>query len=133
MKILVGEIDALTSGLLVVDVWANLYQTFKMARNPSCAACQGRYEFLTASGGSRAATLCGRDAVQLSPAQPATLDLAQTAQRLASLGQTSRNDYLLKFKVSDLEMTLFSDGRAIVKGTSDPARARSFYAKYVGA
>ena len=29
-------------------------------------------------------------------------------------------------------MTVFADGRAIIKGTKDPAVARSLYARYIG-
>ena len=30
------------------------------------------------------------------------------------------------------EFTVFEDGRAIIKGTSEPDKARTLYAKYVG-
>jgi adenylyltransferase/sulfurtransferase len=29
-------------------------------------------------------------------------------------------------------MTVFADGRAIIKGTQDPAVARSLYARFIG-
>jgi molybdopterin-synthase adenylyltransferase len=34
---------------------------------------------------------------------------------------------------SGLALTVFPDGRAIIKGTTDSAVARSIYARYVGA
>jgi adenylyltransferase/sulfurtransferase len=54
-------------------------------------------------------------------------------QRLASVGTSLRqNGFLLRFQVSPYELTVFADGRAIIKGTTDPAVARSLYAKYLG-
>ena len=45
----------------------------------------------------------------------------------------SANAYLLRFRIPPYEVTVFADGRAIVKGTQDPAVARSLYARYIGA
>ena len=42
------------------------------------------------------------------------------------------NEYALRFFIAPYEMTVFPDGRAIIKGTSDAGIARSLYAKYVG-
>jgi adenylyltransferase/sulfurtransferase len=39
---------------------------------------------------------------------------------------------LLRFHVGEHDLTVFSDGRAIIKGTHDPAVARTLYAKYIG-
>jgi adenylyltransferase/sulfurtransferase len=82
---------------------------------------------------SQATWLCGRNAVQISPPPGQTLDLGEAERRLSSLGKVRRNPYLLKVSVEGLELTLFPDARAIVQGTEDLARARSLYARYVGA
>jgi adenylyltransferase/sulfurtransferase len=83
---------------------------------------------------SRTASLCGRDAVQVSPPAPLALDLDHMARRLAGLGDvTTKSRFLLRFSVDGHELTIFPDGRAIIKGTSDQAVARSLYARYVGA
>ena len=39
---------------------------------------------------------------------------------------------VLKFWREPYEMTLFPDGRAIIKGTTDPIAARTLYARYIG-
>ena len=70
--------------------------------------------------------------MQLSPDQPARIDLAAFAQRLASLGEVSVNAYLLRLTVGNYRITLFADGRAIIAGTSDLAEARTVWARYVG-
>ena len=77
--------------------------------------------------------MCGRDSVQIHERSRA-LDLPALGQRLAAGGSEVRhNEFLLRFRVPPYEVTVFSDGRAIVKGTRDPAVARSLYARYIGA
>lgn len=125
-----GEINR---GLIHVDLWDNSFETFQLAgRRPDCPACvRGEERFLNAALGSRSAVLCGRNAVQVS-APGVRIDLAVVGERLAALGQVSRNPHLLRAQIDAYEITLFPDGRAIIKGVDDPDLARSLYARYVG-
>jgi adenylyltransferase/sulfurtransferase len=82
--------------------------------------------------GSHTTSLCGRNAVQVAHRTATALDFAALAKNLAPLGQVSHNKFLLKFTTEGYEFTVFPDGRAIIKGTSDVDRARTLYAKYVG-
>jgi len=61
------------------------------------------------------------------------LALPAIARRLQTLGRVDVNDYLLRAHIDDYEITLFPDGRAIIKGTEDTDLAKSLYARYVGA
>jgi adenylyltransferase/sulfurtransferase len=75
----------------------------------------------------------GRDSVQIHECSR-TLDLATLKSRLApTVSDVRYNEFLLRFRIPPYEMTVFSDGRAILKGTKDPAVARSLYARYIGA
>jgi adenylyltransferase/sulfurtransferase len=94
---------------------------------------EGRYELLEAEQGSTATSLCGRSAVQISPRPARDLDLAALGRRLEGLGPLSVNEYLLRLEVDGYQLTVFPDGRTIVKGSADPAVARTLYARYVGA
>lgn len=132
-KLLSGHPEALEGGLRLVDLWANTSQVVKVPRAESCPTCVGRSFPYLESAPSGAAALCGRNAVQITPAPGSAVDLAEAERRLAALGTVRRNEYLLKFAVDGLELTLFPDARAIVQGTDDPAKARSAYARYVGA
>ena len=60
------------------------------------------------------------------------IDLVALRARLEPLGEVRANEFALRFLVAPYEMTVFPDGRAIVKGTSDTGVARSLYARYVG-
>jgi adenylyltransferase/sulfurtransferase len=135
LKVLVGERGRQQAGMLTFDVWTSdwtLAQGFE--RRPDCPCCAGRrFDHLEARGGSRPATLCGRNAVQVSPARPMHLDLDLLARRLAAAGRVVGTEYMVRLAVGPHELTVFADGRAIVKGTADAAQARSIVARYLGA
>jgi adenylyltransferase/sulfurtransferase len=135
IKLLVGARDRLSGGLTAFDMWTNDHLVAEgVPRRPDCPCCgQHRFEYLEARVTSRTASLCGRDAVQVSPGQPVRLDLDALARRLEGLGIVTANAYLLRSVIDGHEMTVFADGRAIIKGTDDLAVARSLYARYVGA
>ena len=133
LKLLIGADERLRQGLLWIDIWHNsLQSTPLVGPTADCPTCQQRrFDFLESPGG-RTASLCGRDSVQVRPARPQDVRLEELGQRLQAVGETSWNDYLLRFKVDGYELTLFPDGRAIVKGTDDPSVARGLYARYIG-
>jgi adenylyltransferase/sulfurtransferase len=133
LKLLAGREEALLPGVITVDLWQGTFDVMDLrGRAPWCPACAWRrYDYLDA-GASTSATLCGRDAVQVRPEAGARIDLRALAARLAPSGEVRANEFLVRFRAPEAELVVFEDGRAIVKGVSEPARARSLYAKYVG-
>ncbi len=132
IKILVGTNDALRRTLLSLDLWTN-QRGEVAAEKPreDCPAC-ARGEFLYLQGAEQPQiTLCGRNSVQIHERRR-PVNFAEMAQRLRPHGDVRHNEFVLKFWHQPYEMTLFPDGRAIIKGTSDPAAARSLYARYIG-
>jgi molybdopterin-synthase adenylyltransferase len=134
IKLLIGAHDALNRGLTWIDCWYNTFsQTAIETPVADCPTCQQhRYEFLERPASSHGATLCGRDAVQVRPPRPVTLDLPSLAGRLSAVGNVRQGPHIVRLVVPPHELTIFEDGRAIVKGTSDVAVARGLYARYVG-
>lgn len=132
VKLLAGRPEALHERLIAFDVWSGRSQAVRVARNPECRAC-ARREFAYLSGEAQPhITLCGRDSVQIHE-RSRRLDLGELGRRLTDAASDVRsNDFLLRFRVPPYEMTVFDDGRAIVKGTRDPAVARSLYARFIG-
>jgi molybdopterin/thiamine biosynthesis adenylyltransferase len=132
IKLLAGKMAALNGRLFACDVWSGQAQSVRVSRNPDCRACVRR-EFRYLEGEAQPhITMCGRDSVQIHERRRA-LDLAELSERLrASATDVRHNGFLLRFRVAPYEMTVFSDGRAIIKGTQDPAIARSLYARYIG-
>lgn len=133
IKFLSGHIDALHHRLVSCNVWSGHMQSLNIPRNPACRAC-ARHEFSYLEGQAQPhITMCGRNSVQIHE-HARSLDLAQLQQRLArTITDIRRNDFLLRASVPPYEMTIFADGRAVFKGTTDPAIARSLYARYIGA
>ena len=131
-KLLVGAEQALRRTLLSFDIWRN--ERAEVAANSprkGCHAC-GERDFVHLAGEGRPhITLCGRNSVQIHE-RHRPVDFSEMSARLRPHGNVRHNDFVLKFWHEPYEMTLFPDGRAIIKGTSDTAVARSLYARYVG-
>jgi adenylyltransferase/sulfurtransferase len=141
LKLLSGNKDAVNRELLILDVWENTNRRVKVAplkgRKGACPCCAKRtFEWLEGAHGTQTTSLCGRNAVQVSHRAGGKLDFDQLAAVLRASGAVSFNKFLLKFQLEEkgepYEFTVFPDGRAIIKGTSDTDRARTLYAKYVG-
>jgi len=116
LKILSGKPDALHGQIISCDVWTGKFRSVRAERNPDCRACVRR-DFRYLNGRAQPhITLCGRDSVQIHE-RHRKLDLADLGRRLASAAgdEVRNNDFLLRFRVPPYEMTIFADGRAIVK------------------
>ncbi len=133
LKILLGRHQELHRAMLSYDIWTNQLQEVRPLRDPQCRVC-GAKEFVHLNrSGPTHTSLCGRDSVQIHAVAARQLDLTELRNRLEQFGHVRANEFLLIFSVDGYELTIFPDGRAIVKGTHDPAVARSVYAKYIGA
>ena len=142
LKILTANWDAINEKMVHIDLWANTYHQFGVAGAydlGNCTCCRQRiFEHLEGKLSSATTTLCGRDAVQLSNMlqNGRKLDFDEIARRLEPHGAVKANKFMLRADLRDTgqsyELTLFTDGRAIIKGTKHAATAKSIYAKYVG-
>ena len=132
LKLLVGSRDRLRRSLLSFDVWHNDRAEIAASRpRPGCQACSERNFVHLAGEGRPHITLCGRNSVQIHE-QHRPVAFAELSARLQPHGTVRFNDFVLKFWREPHEMTLFPDGRAIIKGTTDTGVARSLYARFVG-
>jgi molybdopterin/thiamine biosynthesis adenylyltransferase len=134
VKLLVGGAAAeqLRKTLWSFDVWTNEHAEIAAAHpRPECRAC-GERDFVHLRGEGRPhITMCGRNSVQIHE-RSRPIDFAAMQSRLESHGVVRHNEFVLKFWREPYEITLFPDGRAIIKGTTDTAIARGLYARYVG-
>jgi len=142
LKVLTGNYDRVNRRLLSIDLWANESMQLgvgKAREQSDCPCCKGRrFDYLDGTAGSSAASLCGRNAIQLRHRQrPEGVDLAGLAERLRGQGRVRASEFMLLVDITDgnkdYEITVFPDGRAIVKGTDDASVARSLYARFIGA
>lgn len=136
--------DETRSVLWSIDGWNGTCREVDVsAAGPSagCPCCGlRRFEYLEGDAGADAVSLCGQNAVQISPPRmESRLDLAAFAEELREHGRVELTPYMLRAMLPApgetgvaLEMSLFEDGRAIIRGTSKAEVARTVYARYVG-
>jgi len=136
IKLVVGAPEAASNRLLVCDLWSNVWRTVDLAPlvAAGCPTCRAAdYPWLEGRLGSRPTPLCGRDAVQV-PSAGGGVDLAAVAARLALVGTVVANRWIVRADVEEgIQLAVFADGRAIVTGTREEARARAIVSRYLGA
>lgn len=136
IKILTGfyHDDNDTNGKLIVyDTWNHSFDKIEVKKNEKCTCCvDNNFEYLESDEQEIITSLCGRNAIQITPADPKELTLKIIGDKLKKLGKVKCSDYIMLFKTDDMEISLFRDGRAIIKGTNDEKIARSIYARYIG-
>lgn len=132
LKLLTGAREQVRKTLISHDLWSNRRAEISAVQpRADCQSC-GKRDFIHLAWSSRPhVTLCGRNAVQIRNGGR-SFDLIDLGRRLAAFGEIRQNEFVLRFHKEPYEMTVFPDGRAIIKGTSDPVLARSFYARYIG-
>jgi adenylyltransferase/sulfurtransferase len=122
--------------MLMVDLWAGTWDRIEVPRDPECPACGLRQlDYLAGDAWGRdAAHLCGRDAVQVRLGGGTRVDLASLAAQLRAggAGEILANEYVVRLRTGQHELTIFPDNRVIVKGTEDAAVARGLVARYIG-
>jgi adenylyltransferase/sulfurtransferase len=126
-----------TPGLLTLTVWQGGFRSrrlFESARpSAACPVCaEGRFPALEGQGAADTVKLCGRQSVQITPADRSRPDFEALEIRLSRLGRVRRSPQLLNVDLDEVSLTVFLDGRCVVRGTTDPARARSLYDRYIG-
>src|SRR5680860_487404 len=132
MKLIVDP-EARNRGLLTIDLWESTFEMLDVQRNPDCPACgRSEFPFLDAAEEGGAVKVCGRDAIQVSPGPGVTLDLNELGLRLSGGGAVEVAPFLLVFEAEGKTVTVFADGRAMIKGTEDTRVARGIYARYIG-
>ena len=139
IKLLTGRRDEINRHLVNVDVWSGRIVNLSVQSaydDGNCPCCKrGEFEFLDGNRAGSATTLCGRNAVQVNAPGARVIDLPAIAAKLEPIasGPVMHNRFMLRAEIETYQLTLFPDGRAIIKGTSDADTARSVYAKYIGA
>jgi adenylyltransferase/sulfurtransferase len=132
IKILVGS-GLINKDLVTMDVWDISFERFPIARKAGCPSCGGRYDFLEEKVRLIKSSLCGQSrAVQIVDTDSQGIALEQLASRLSGMKNLTYNEYMLRFDVDDFGITVFPDGRAIIKNTLDESAAEKLYLKYIG-
>lgn len=135
IKILTDNEKDLRIDLLFIDLWKNEFEKIPIShlKKENCPACgMGKFDFLEGKNISSVISICGSNSIQINPPTTKLLDLEKIVESLKLYGTVIFNEYLVKFFYQNYEITIFRDGRAIVKGTSDPSTAKILYSKFLG-
>ncbi len=136
IKILLGyydEYESKDSNLIVYDTWNHSFDNILVKKNDECECCGNEnFEYLDSEEQEIITSLCGRNAIQITPADTKELSLSSIGKKLEKLGTVKCSDFIMLFKNDETEISLFRDGRAIIKGTNDEIMARTIYARYIG-
>lgn len=117
--------------LFSVDIWRDKFEFLNVGKKKDCKACQGKYEFLEGDKTTKLHKLCGKDEYQIKLPQPAE-NFEKLGERLRKIGKASLNKHILHFQTNSKKLTLFKNGRAIVKGVGNKKEAKNFCSKYIG-
>ncbi len=134
-KILLGKktTTKAESNLIVYDAWSSTFENMTIMRDKGCRCCvKHKFDLLNVEKKEIITSLCGRNAIQITPAGAKKISLDDLALKLERLGDVRYNDFILIFKTEREEISIFKDGRAIIKGTDDEKIAKSLYARYIG-
>ena len=133
LKILAHGPKSADRRLWRIDLWKKQFCPVEVLNLKRCSGCaNGEFPHLNRERASRTVTLCGRNAVQIFRGENCEVDFPNLAKKLSASGAVTYNEYLLKASIPPFEITLFTNGRAIIQGTQDAGQAKSVYAKYVG-
>lgn len=132
MKILIGA-EEINREIIAINVWSGTFDHIEIKHSESCPACSGVYEFLEAKFAIKTTSLCGQNrAVQVVNPKVKAIALDKLVAHLRGVSNIRQNEYMLRFDdVDDHEITLFPDGRAIIKNITDEQQARKLYSRYV--
>ena len=136
IKILARHFEAVERALWKVDLWSREFKTISVEhlKDVPCSGCEkSEYPYLNLHLATRTVALCGRNAVQILNGSKERMDFRQLAERLSAEGEVKFNEHLLRYRLASYEITVFSNGRAIVKGTENPGQAKNLYSRYIGA
>lgn len=132
LKFLTGQASLMRRTLLSYDLWTGERSEISTSQpRPECTVCGQRLFTHRAGQGRPHITLCGRNSVQVHE-HHRPIDFAALRDRLSPHGTVRFNDLLLRFERPPHTLTLFSDGRAIIQGTTDVTVARTLYARFIG-
>ena len=139
IKILIGRREDVSRKLLHMDAWTGRFVGLDVSRareKDDCPCCHlRRFDYLDGRMAGTTTTLCGRNAVQITPPPEQRPDFERIAPKLQAVadGPVVKNDYLIRAHVGGHVLTIFRDGRAIISGTDRIEEARAIYARFIGA
>ncbi|WP_096200570.1 ThiF family adenylyltransferase [Bacillus sp. FJAT-45350] len=135
-KILLGYKKYVNKQLNQIDTWNFDYDEIPIeySQNPECPCCANRnFTYLENQENEMfISQLCGRDSIQITPSRKTKLDLQKWAKKWEAIGNVTITPFLLRLDYSPYQLTLFQDGRLLIKGAQTETEAKNIYARFIG-
>ncbi len=127
LKLLAGIEDTLKGKLLVCDFRRMEFDKVEIFRRKDCSVC-GDKTSPRVEHAQHLTWLCGRETINVNPAEPADLDFERTLQDLQRrFDVLARSAVVIVFRHGGLEVSLFRNGRMLIKGVGAEEEALRTY------
>lgn len=127
VKLLAGIEDTLKGKLLVCDFRRMEFDKVDIFRRKDCSVC-GDKVGQRVERTQRLTWLCGRDTINVNPVEPADLDFERTLQDLERrFDVLARSAVVIVVRYGGLEVSLFRNGRMLIKGVEAEEEALRIY------
>ena len=129
IKLLAGIDDSLKGRLLVCDFRQMEFEKIQIFKREDCKIC-GAGVAAKLAPSSRLVWLCGRDTVNVNPTNPVDLNMERIVERLRQRHEVlARSSIVAVFRYDDTEVSLFRNGRMLIKGTVNEEKALQTYSE----
>jgi len=125
---LLADIEGTLKGkLLVCDFRRMEFDKIEIFKRENCSVCVGKVPSKP-EGDRRLAWLCGRETINVNPIESVDLDLDKIVQELQKrFDVLARSTVVVVFQYSGLEVSLFKNGRMLIKGAATEEEALRTY------
>ncbi len=130
-----GGEEGLERTLYTFDLKRSDFYKVRVTKNPSCEVCvHKKFRYLSNDFSHEVAQpICGTRAVEITPPQKIRLNLKALANKIKVGRVLAVSEYSVKVKVTpEISVVVFSNGRAIVDGITDVAKALTIYEAVTG-
>jgi adenylyltransferase/sulfurtransferase len=131
IKLLAGVGETLKGKLLVCDFTTMDFVKLEIFKRPDCPTCRGE-NAETLQARERLVWLCGQKTVNVNPPRPITLELESIRERLKSRFKVLlKSSLVVVFEYDGVEVSLFKNGRMLIKNVEDEENALKIYRSIV--
>ena len=131
IKLLAGIEGSLKNRLLICDFRKMDFLTIELAKTEGCRVCQQKVEKVIEQR-ERLTWMCGRDTVNVNPPRPMSIDLNEALQKIAGYKILVSSPIILVFEYKGVEVSLFRQGRMLLKNVKSEEEALTIYNELLG-
>lgn len=115
-----------------IDIWKDNIELLDVKKNKNCVCCgKKKFEFLDGIKKLTVNKICGSDTFQIKLTKE-VVDFKKLYKKLKNSGDILFNEFIFHFIVGKKRLSIFKNGRVIVKGVKNEKEAKILCSKYIG-